>query len=126
VIASVAARWIDDGNTSLLDCDALTWSLGCTGRPSSRDASVAITSLAFMFDDVPDPVWNTSIGNWSSYPDSATCAAAVAIAFARSSSSTPNVALTCAAAPLIWANARMWAGSRPRPEIGKFSTARCV
>ena len=33
VTASAAARWIDDGNTSLLDCEALTWSLGCTGRP---------------------------------------------------------------------------------------------
>ena len=26
-------------------------------------ASVAMTSLAFMFVDVPEPVWNTSIGN---------------------------------------------------------------
>ena len=66
MIASVAARWIDDGKTSLLDCEALTWSFGCTGRPSSRDARVAMTSLAFMFDDVPEPVWKTSIGNWSS------------------------------------------------------------
>ena len=64
--ASVAARWIDDGNTSLDDCDALTWSFGCTGRPSRRAASVAMTSLAFMFDEVPEPVWKTSIGNWSS------------------------------------------------------------
>jgi hypothetical protein len=26
----------------------------------------AMTSFAFMFDDVPEPVWKTSIGNWSS------------------------------------------------------------
>src|SRR3954453_8775687 len=64
--ADVAARWIEDGKTSLLDWDALTWSLGCTGRPSSRAARVAMTSFAFMFDDVPDPVWKTSIGNWAS------------------------------------------------------------
>ncbi len=41
-------------------------------------------------------------------------------------SSTPSSALTSAAAPLIWASARIWAGSSPRPEIGKFSTARWV
>jgi hypothetical protein len=57
---------MDDGNTSLLDCDALTWSLGCTGWPSFSAASVAMTSLTFMLLDVPDPVWNTSIGKWSS------------------------------------------------------------
>ena len=40
--AAVAARWIDDGNTSLDDCDALTSSFGCTRlhrarvRPASR------------------------------------------------------------------------------------------
>jgi hypothetical protein len=52
-----------DGNTSLDDCEAFTWSLGCTGRPSARLARVAMTSLAFMLDDVPDPVWKTSSGN---------------------------------------------------------------
>ena len=30
-------------------------------------ARLAITSLAFMFDDVPDPVWKTSTGKWSSH-----------------------------------------------------------
>ena len=40
----------------------LTSSFGCTSSP----ASVAITSFAFMFDEVPEPVWKTSIGNWSS------------------------------------------------------------
>ena len=38
----------------------LTWSLGWTAvLPAfgERDASVAITSLAFMFEDVPEPVW---------------------------------------------------------------------
>ena len=35
-------------------------------RCTSSPASVAITSFAFVFDDVPEPVWKTSIGNWSS------------------------------------------------------------
>ena len=30
-----------------------------------------MTSLAFMFDEVPEPVWKTSIGNWSSCSPSA-------------------------------------------------------
>ena len=63
VIASVAATWIEVGNVSLLDWLALTWSLGWTSRPSARVARVAITSLAFMLLDVPEPVWKTSIGN---------------------------------------------------------------
>ena len=36
----------------------------------------------FMFDDVPEPVWNTSTGNWSSQRPAATSAAAAAIASA--------------------------------------------
>src|SRR5215211_5902243 len=39
-----------------------TWSFAWTPSP----ARLAITSLAFMFDEVPEPVWKTSIGNWSS------------------------------------------------------------
>ena len=59
---SVAATWIEVGKTSLDDWDALTWSFGCTLPPSNSAASVAITSLAFMLELVPDPVWNTSSG----------------------------------------------------------------
>ena len=40
----------------------LTWSLGWASSP----ARLAITSLAFMFEEVPEPVWKTSTGNWSS------------------------------------------------------------
>ena len=36
------------------------------GGRAARRASVAMTSLAFMFDEVPEPVWKTSTGNWSS------------------------------------------------------------
>ena len=70
---TAAATWIAVGNTSLDDCDAFTSSFGCTGRPSDADARWAITSLAFMFVDVPEPVWNVSTGNWSSHRPSATC-----------------------------------------------------
>ena len=54
--------WIADGKTSLLDCEALTSSFGCTEAPSFSAASVASTSLAFMFELVPEPVWKTSSG----------------------------------------------------------------
>ena len=59
----------------------LTPSLGWTPSP----ARLAITSLAFMFEEVPEPVWKTSIGNWSSCSPAATASPAAAI---RSATST--------------------------------------
>jgi hypothetical protein len=53
-----------------------------------------------MLELVPDPVWNTSTGNWSAHPPATTSAAAAAMASATSASTTPRVALTSAAAPL--------------------------
>ena len=105
-----AAMCTADGNTSLDDWDALTWSLGCTGRPSLRVASVAMTSLAFMFVDVPEPVWNTSSGKCSKWPPSPISPTAISpaaswIAAAISASMTPSSALTAAAADLIRASA---------------------
>ena len=50
------------GNVSFDDCDMFTWSLGWTGfllpstPPASSMARLEMTSLAFMFDWVPDPV----------------------------------------------------------------------
>ncbi len=124
--AAVAAMWIEEGKTSLDDWEALTWSLGWTGRPRRSVASVASTSFMFMFDEVPEPVWKTSTGNSASHRPAATSSAAEATAPAISSSSTPSRALTVAAAPLIRASASMWARSSRCPETGKFSTARCV
>ena len=70
-------------------------------RPPSRcDASVAITSLAFMFDEVPEPVWNVSTGNCASCRPSATSLAAAAMASARSDSTTPELSVHLAAARL--------------------------
>ena len=59
-----------------------------------------------MFVEVPEPVWKTSIGNWSSNSPAATRSAAAAIRSARSGSSRPSSALTRAAAALIWASQR--------------------
>ncbi len=78
--ALVAAMWMLLGKTSLEDCEALTWSLGWTGLPSFSVARVASTSLVFMFDEVPEPVWKTSTGKWASQRPSATSAAASWIA----------------------------------------------
>ena len=90
--ASAAATWIAVGKVSLLDWLALTWSLGCTSVPV-RPARVAITSLAFMFELVPEPVWKTSIGKASSCSPAATAPAAAAIASARSASDDAELAV---------------------------------
>ena len=100
----------------------LTWSLGWTGSP----ARFAITSLAFMFDEVPEPVWKTSIGNWSSCSPAAIASAAAAIRSARSRSSRPRSALTRAAAPLIRPSQWITGNGTRSPETGKFSTALLV
>src|SRR5436190_16784427 len=119
VARSSAARWTALGNTSLDDWPMLTWSLGCTPAP----ASDAITSLAFMFDEVPEPVWKTSIGNWSSCLPAVTSSAAAAIFSATCGSSLPSSALTVAAAPLMRPSQWMTEAGTVSLEIGKFSTA---
>src|SRR3954451_8962764 len=114
-----AARCTALGKTSLEDWPMFTWSLGCAPSP----AIVAITSFAFMFDDVPEPVWKTSIGNWSSCRPSAISSAAAPMRLARSASSSPRSALARAAAPLMRPSQRTtWTGTRS-PETGKLSTA---
>ena len=118
--------WIEEGNTSLDDWEAFTWSFGCTALPRRSLARVAMTSLVFMLDEVPDPVWNTSTGKCASHVPSATSPAASWIAPAMSLSRTPSSALTLAAAPLMRASASMCARSMRCPETGKFSTARWV
>jgi hypothetical protein len=61
--STAAAIWIADGIESLLLWLMLTWSFACTGKPDACVASRAMTSFAFMFELVPEPVWNTSTGN---------------------------------------------------------------
>ncbi len=100
----------------------LTSSLAWTPSP----ARVAITSFAFMFDEVPEPVWKTSIGNWSSSSPSAMRSAAAAIRSAFSRSSRPRSALTWAAAPLIRPSQRATGAGMGSPETGKLATAFAV
>ena len=97
----------------------LTWSFGCT-PPSAR---LAITSFAFMFDEVPEPVWKTSIGNWSSCSPAATSSPAAAMRSAMSASSRPSSAFTRAAAALMRPSHRITGAGTRSPETGKFSTA---
>src|SRR5436190_2717083 len=119
VAASSAARCTADGKTSFDDWPMFTWSLGCTPSP----ARFAITSLAFMLDDVPEPVWKTSIGNWLSWRPSPTSSAAAAMRSATAESSRPRSAFTCAAAALMRPSQWMTAVGIGSPETGKFSTA---
>ena len=70
------------GKVSLDDWPRLTSSFGWTGffEPSSPPASsmarLEMTSLAFMFDWVPEPVWKTTSGKWSSSVAAITSSAA--------------------------------------------------
>ena len=123
--ASVAATWMLVGKVSLLLCEALTWSLGWTSTPACA-ARLAITSLAFMLELVPEPVWKTSIGNSPSCSPSTMASAAETMACACSWRTTPSAALAVAAAALTWASAWTCRGCSVRPLIGKFSIARWV
>src|SRR5829696_8412389 len=122
VASSSAARCTAVWNTSLEDWPMFTWSLGCAGGWDPL-AIVAMTSLAFMFDEVPEPVWKTSIGNWPSCLPSAISSPASAIRFARSPSSRPSSAFARAAAPFTRPSQRTTAAGTRSPETGKLSTA---
>ena len=86
----------------------------------------AMTSFMFVLVEVPEPVWYTSIGNCSSWRPSATSRAAAAIACAFAASSSPSPWLVSAAASLISASARRKRRGMRWPEIGKLRTARWV
>lgn len=65
------AMWITVGKLSLLDWLIFTWSFGWTDLspicpPNIYIALFAITSFAFIFDWVPDPVCHITSGKWSS------------------------------------------------------------
>ena len=97
----------------------LTSSFAWTSSP----ASAARTSFAFMFEEVPEPVWKTSIGNWSSSSPEATRSAAAAMRSALSASSRPSSAFTRAAAPLIRPSQRATDAGIGSPETVKLATA---
>src|SRR3954452_11980230 len=100
----------------------LTWSLGWAPSP----ARLASTSLAFMLEEVPEPVWKTSIGNWSSCSPAATESPAAAIRSASAESSSPSSPLTSAAAALRRPSQRTTGTGTRSPETGKLSTALVV
>ena len=100
----------------------LTSSFAWTSSP----ARLAITSFAFMFDDVPEPVWKTSIGNWSSSSPRAIRSPAAAIRSALPASSRPSSAFTRAAAALIRPSQRATGAGIGSPETGKLSIALAV
>jgi hypothetical protein len=124
--SSAAAMWMADGIESLLLWLMLTWSFACTGEPSALVASRAITSFAFMFELVPEPVWNTSIGKCSSCMPFAISSALDSMAAAMSSGNRPKPRFVRAAAHFTSASARTNAGGMRKPLIGKLFTARCV
>ena len=120
--SSRAARWTAEGKTSFDDCPMFTSSFACTPSPARE----AITSFAFVFELVPEPVWNTSIGNWSSSSPAATRSPAAAMRSALSGSSKPSSAFTRAAAALMRPSQRTTAAGIGSPETRKFSTALAV
>src|SRR5215208_4909326 len=119
VASSSAARCTALGKTSLEDWPMFTWSFGCAPSP----ASVAMTSFAFMFDEVPEPVWKTSIGNCASCLPSAISSAAAEMRWASSASSSPRSAFARAAAPFTRPSQRTTVTGTRSPETGKLSTA---
>jgi len=89
-------------------------------------ARPAITSLAFMWVEVPEPVWKTPRTNWSSKRPASTSAAASAIAREISGASSPSSPFTTAAARLMRATARTRSRGMRGPPIGRFAAARAV
>ena len=117
--SSSAARWTAVGKTSFEDWPMFTSSFAWTSSP----ASAAMTSFAFMFEDVPEPVWKTSSGNWSSSSPAPMRSPAAAMRSALSSSSRPSSAFTRAAAALIRPSQRATGAGIGSPETGKLSIA---
>jgi len=97
----------------LEDWPRLTSSLGWTGflepsvPPASSMARFEMTSLAFMLDCVPLPVWNTTSGKWSSSDPAITSSAACTISATVSAGNWPSSPLARAAAFLRMPNARI-------------------
>ena len=126
-----AAICIAVGKVSFEDCDILTSSFGCRSFfPASSLPRLAMTSLTFMFDCVPEPVCHTTSGKCPSSSPARISSQTRPIrahfsALIRAGSSSR---LAMAAAFFRTANARMISAgivSIPTP-MGKFSCERCV
>ncbi len=109
-----------------------TWSFGCISlfspffTPRISFARLAITSLAFMLVEVPEPVWNTSSTKWSSSFPSITSFAAFVIELPSLLFRRPSSMLAWAAASLIIPKALINVLGLRIPLIGKFSIALAV
>ena len=123
---------IAEGITSFEDWPRLTWSFGCTGvfdpisPPSFWIALFEITSLKFIFVDVPDPVWKISTRNWSSKSPFITSLHTWTIISPISGSNKPKSTLTSAAANLISASPLIKFLGNFKSLIGKFKIALIV
>ena len=108
----------------------LTSSFGSISSPLDLLASLAITSLAFIFELVPEPVWKTSKGNCSLCLLCQTSFAAFDMAFAFFVESRPRLLFALAAASLIIPNVSIKELVKGKsiliPLIGKLSIALCV
>ena len=97
----------------------LTWSFAWTPSP----ASDAITSFAFMFELVPEPVWKTSIGNWSSNSPAAILSPAAAIRSRDVRVEQPELGVHARGGGLDPAEPVRDRDGIGSPETGKFATA---
>jgi hypothetical protein len=94
--------------------------------PSISIARFEITSLAFIFDCVPEPVCHTTRGKWSSSLPSITSCAAATMALPRFASSLPSAMLISAAARLTMPSARTMALGCFSQPILKLPRERCA
>lgn len=118
--------WMVEGMMSLLLCPQFTWSFGLTLPPRRRLARVATTSLAFMLELVPEPVWNTSTGKCCMKSSCSSCRQVSAIASPIGASSCCRETFARAAAALASNRARTKAWGMRWPLTGKLFTARWV
>ena len=131
-MASAPAMCIAVGKVSLEDCARLTWSLGCTGDllpstpPAISMARLAMTSLAFMLDWVPEPVCQTRNGKWSSSFPSMTSWAAAATKSPTEASSWPRATFVRAAACFRMPKARTTPRGMVSSPMSKLISERAV
>ena len=128
-IAATAAICMAVGKVSLEDWDILMSSLGCSSlRPAISLPRLAMTSLAFMLDWVPEPVCQTTRGKCSSSLPETTSSQAWQMAASFSSVIFSGRSVWFAMAAAFFRMPKAWVISRgivsmPTP-MGKFSWLR--
>ncbi len=132
VVSITAAMCIAVGKVSLEDWLTLTWSFGWTGvlepisPPRISIARLAITSLAFMFDCVPEPVCQTASGKCSSSLPSITSCGGLRDRVGEFPVELAEFALDSAAAFLTTPSARTTGTGIFSVPIGKLASERPV